>query len=149
RHTLTAKAVEEATPISVQWALHRRAAQCLVELDPPPVMRLARHFREARDVVAWSRYAEAGARIALESGDDRTAVLTLLELLNSAEHPIERRCRLARTLGEVAFFAASVLGDLADEVVATLRDVLARRDIPRRERGELRLQFGRMLWRVG
>lgn len=149
RHTLAAKAVEEATPISVQWALHRRAAQCLKELDPPPITRLARHFREARDVAEWSRYAEAGAAVALESGDDKTAVLTLLDLLNSAEHPIERRCRLGRKLGEAAFFAAAVLGDLADEVVATLRDLIARFDLPQEERGELRLQLGRMLWRVG
>lgn len=149
RHLLDAKAVEDAAPVSIQWALHRRAAHCLQRLEPQPVVRLARHFREARDVEAWCGYAEASAAVAWQSGDDRTAVVTLLELLTTVEHPSERRARLAHKLGEAAFFAAAALGELAERVVMTLRDVLRAGDLPQWERGELRLQFGRMLWRAG
>lgn len=149
RHVLDARAVREAMPASEQWSFHRRAARSLQRLVPEPVVRLARHFREVGDVEAWCRYAEASAEVALESGDDRVAVVTLLEVLTSTEHPVGRRVRLARRLGEAAFFGAAALGELSERVVAALRGVLATADLPQPERGELRLELGRMLWRVG
>lgn len=171
RHVLDAKAVEEAVPAPERWDLHARAARALRDLRPQPVVRLARHLREANDVEAWCRYAEAAADLAWESGDDHTATATLMDLLGAsrdlgasgdgppgpgsppgsppAAHPVARRARLALKLGEAAFFGAVALGELAERVVASLRAVLAGDDLPAPERGEIQVQLGRMLWRVG
>ncbi|MPZ27497.1 MAG: AAA family ATPase [Micromonosporaceae bacterium] len=149
RHVLDAKAVESAIPASVQWSLHRRAAQHLARLDPEPVVRLARHLRAAGDVDAWCRHAEASADLAWESGDNRTTVATLLDLLRSVDHPVERRVRLTRKLGEAAFSGGAALGELAEQVVEALGGLLANADLPPGDRGELRLLLGRMLWWTG
>ena len=145
RHVLASQAVDEAIPVSRRRHLHRRAAERLMLLDPPPVARLARHFREAGDHEAWTEYAEASADLALESGDDRFAVTALLELLAADDHPAERRTRLARKLGEAAHLGTAALGDLAAQVVDALRDALAAGVATPATRGELRLLLGRML----
>lgn len=149
RHLLDAQAVEEAIPAPEWRRLHGRAAAALQQLDPQPVVRLAHHFREAGDTEAWCGYAEASADLALESGDDRAAVVALLDLLTSIGHPAPRRTRLAVRLGEAACSGLAALGDLADRVVATLRGVLTLADVPSRERGEIRLLLGRLLRVVG
>ncbi|GAA2756497.1 LuxR family transcriptional regulator [Actinopolymorpha rutila] len=145
RHVLASQAVDEAVPVSRRRHLHRRAAERLRRLDPPPVARLARHFREAGDHEAWTEYAEASADLALKSGDDRFAVVTLLELLAAGDHPADRRTRLARKLGEAAHQGTAALGDLAAQVVDALRNALAAGVATPAARGELRLLLGRML----
>jgi DNA-binding CsgD family transcriptional regulator len=140
RHVLAAKAVEEAIPVSERRRLHRRAAQALQASAHPLVVRLARHYREANDTVAWSHYAEASADLALASGDDRAAVTVLLEVLAKVDYPAGERARVARKLGEAAEFGATALGAaLYRRVVEALRDALADRGVPKAERGEIRL----------
>ncbi|MFU8854840.1 LuxR C-terminal-related transcriptional regulator [Micromonospora sp. SL1-18] len=149
RHVLDAQAISGAMPVSERRRMHERAARALRRKDHPPMARLAHHFREAGDDDQWCGYAEASAELALESGDDRTAVETLLQVMNAAEHPISRRVRLARQLGQAAFFGAAALGDLAEHVVDVLRRVLDSGEIAQADRGELRLLLGRMLWAIG
>jgi DNA-binding CsgD family transcriptional regulator len=149
RHTLDEQAVGSAIPASEWRRLHGRAVRALRDAEPEAVVRLARHARELGDVEAWCGYAEASAALAIESGDDRTAVVTLLELMRSADHPLPRRVRLAKALGRAAFFGASALRDLATPVVSALREVLAGDGIDPGARGELRLLLGRMLGEVG
>ena len=148
RHALASRAVEEAVAVSERRRLHARAAAALRELDPQPVTRLSRHYREAHDVAAWSQYAEAAADLALESGEDRAAVVLLHDLLG-AEHPPARRITLARKLGEAATWGVAALGELASMVTHALSEVLAGEDIPAGERGELRLLLGRLRLQLG
>ncbi|PSK96110.1 regulatory LuxR family protein [Haloactinopolyspora alba] len=149
RHVLAARAVEEAVPVSERRRRHHHAAHALQQSTSPPVGRLSRHFREAGDVEQWSRHAEAAAELALASGDDRAAVVVLLDLLTSAEHPQQRFAHLARLLGEAATWGAAALGELADEVAATLRAALDGTDPSASGRGELRLLLGRLLLQLG
>jgi DNA-binding CsgD family transcriptional regulator/tetratricopeptide (TPR) repeat protein len=148
-HVLASRAVEEAMPISERRRLHRRAAEVLRESTPEPIARLSRHYREAHDVAAWSTYAEAAARLALESGDDRTAVEQLLDLLTSATHPLDRRIRITRALGDAAAWGVAGLGELGGRVTGALRATLADDAVEPKSRGELRLLLGRLLLQLG
>jgi DNA-binding CsgD family transcriptional regulator len=145
RHALDCKAVSETIPAPQRRWLHRRAACSLEDVQPKPIVRLARHFKEAGDLDKWCHYAELTAQLALTSGDDRTAVATLHELLTAAEHPPAERARLALTLGQVAAFCMVTLGDLAAQVTEALRHVLDAGGLEPPQRGELRLQLGRLL----
>jgi hypothetical protein len=146
RHVLDSQAVDEAIPVSERRRLHGRAAASLRLLDPAPVVRLSRHFREAADHAEWCVYAEMSADLALESGDDRSAVTVLLDLLTAIEHPVERRTRLARKLGEAAHLGTAALGDLSAQVVDVLRRTLSDGGVASAaDRGEIRLMLGRML----
>lgn len=149
RHVLDSQAVESAIPVSERRRLHHRAAITLRGRDHPSAARLARHFREAGDTEEWSQSAEAAADLALEAGDDHTAIVTLLDVLTSVEHPIDRRVRLARKLAQAAFFGASSLGELVHRVTDVLRSVLDGDTLPQGDRGELRLHRGRLLWEHG
>lgn len=148
RHGLDAQAVGEAMPVSRRRLLHARAAHAWRRRDPAALERLAHHSRESGDLDAWCRYAEAGAAVALEAGDDRHAVTLLLQLLDVVEGSADRR-RLAAHLGETVFFGGAALGDVVDEVVGTMRRVLDDMRLGQADRGELRLLLGRMLWRAG
>jgi DNA-binding CsgD family transcriptional regulator len=149
RHVLASRAVEEAIPVSERRRLHRQAAQVLRRTTPEPIARLSRHYREANDVESWSTYAEAAAALALQSGDDRSAVELLLDLLSSAAHPLDRRIRIARSLGEAAAWGAAGLGELGSRVTAALRDALDNDGVEAHSRGELRLLLGRLLLQLG
>lgn len=149
RHALASRAIEEATPASERRHLHRKAAEALQGSGTAPVARLSRHYREAGDVAAWSRYAEAAADLALESGEDRAAVVVLHELLTTADHPPDRHARLVRSLGEAATWGVAALGDLALEVAETLSSALERYDLPAAQRGEIRVLLGRLWLQLG
>ena len=148
RHGLDAQAVGEAIPVSRRRLLHAHAAHAWRLRDPSALERLAHHSREAGDLDAWARHAEAAADVALESGDDRHAVTLLLQLLDVVDRPAGRR-RLAAKLGETAFYGGAALGDIVDQVVGTMHQVLDEARLGQAERGELRLLLGRMLWRAG
>lgn len=145
RHVLACRAVYEAIGATERARLHQQAGRVLERADPLPVAQLARHFRAAGDVEAWSRYGEAAAGLALEAGDDRTAVVMLLDLATEAPHPGQRHGRLARGLAEAAAGGASELGDLAGRVTGALRAALDREDLPEAERGEIGYLLGRLL----
>lgn len=137
--------MEGAIVASHRKQLHARAAACLQAQDPAPVVRLSRHCREAGEVAAWVRYADAAADLAWDSGDDRTAVTVLHELLTSTHHPVGQRVRLGRRLGEMALSGSNPLGDLTAGVAKALRAVLATDGLPAPDRGEIRLLLGRLL----
>jgi DNA-binding CsgD family transcriptional regulator len=145
RHALDAKTVDEALPAPRRRLLHRRAAHALERLDPRPVARLSRHCHEAGDVAMWSRYAQESAERAMASGDDRTAVTVLLELLAAVDGPVREQVRIACKLGETAAFGSVTLGELGPLVVQSLRDVLATEGLTPPDRGELRFVLGRVL----
>nr|WP_260173305.1 helix-turn-helix transcriptional regulator [Nocardioides albus] len=148
RHALDAQAVGEAMPASRRRHLHARAAAAVERLDRDALDRLIRHSREAGDTTSWCRYAEDGADVALQSGDDRNAVTLLLQLL-ALDHPVDRRLRLAAKLGEAVFYGGATLGDVVDRVIETIHGVLADDRLGASDRGELRLLLGRSLWRAG
>jgi len=149
RHSLDAQAVAGSVPASTWRDLHARSARVVEDAAPDAVERLARHCREAGDVEGWSRYAEAVADLALRAGADRDAVVALLRVLTDAEHPADRRCRLAGRLGAAAFFSVSALGELMDDVVAVLRAVVDDPRLAAPERGPLRVWLARNLWQAG
>lgn len=148
RHALDAQAVYEAMPASRRRHLHARATTAVERIDPDALDRLIRHSRESGDTASWCRYAEAGADVALQSGDDRNAVTLLLQLLD-LEHPVDRRLRLAAKLGEAVYYGGAALGDVLDRVVDTIHGVIADTRLAAPDRGELRLLLGRSLWRIG
>jgi DNA-binding CsgD family transcriptional regulator len=145
RHALDAKTVGEAIPAPQRLRLHKRAAHALERLNPRPVARLSRHFREAGDIANWSRYAQEFAELARASGDDRTAMTVLHELLTTVERPAPEQILLARRLGETAALGSVTLGDLGPAIVQSLRDVLDIGDLAPPDRGEIRLLLGRVL----
>ncbi|MEU1305783.1 helix-turn-helix transcriptional regulator [Streptomyces shenzhenensis] len=149
RHVLDALAVADAIPASERWQLHRRAAENLRHLDPRPVTRLMRHLREANDMHGWSACSEQAADLAWESGDDRTAVELLLDVLAEIEHPVEAQVRLARKIGRFAAAGGAALGTTATGVTSALRSVLDRSGLPACDRGEIRLLLGRLLLQLG
>ncbi|MER5432007.1 AAA family ATPase [Streptomyces sp. NPDC002588] len=149
RHALDCVAVCEAIPASDRRHLHGRAAASLRSMRPEPVARLFRHCREAGDVDGWCRYGEASADVALESGDDRAAVVTLLSLLGAEDLATADRSRLVRKMGGAAVFGARDVSDLARSVVGAVRGVLSYDDLPRPERGEIQLLLGRLLRDIG
>lgn len=148
RHALHAKAVQDAIPASLRRRFDRLAARALQREEHPPVVRLSRHCRGAGDVPGWRRYGEAAARLALESGDHFTAVSLLHELLTGAEHPGPQRARLARLLGEATVRRPGTLAGMETVVRDTLAGVLADDDLPRAERGEIRLLLGWLLYQL-
>lgn len=145
RHQLAAEAVAAEIPVVDRRRLHQRGGEALQAAAEQSVARLAHHFKEAGDTTAWAHYAEAAADLALGSGDDHSAVTRLYELLTSMDHPGQRRGRLARKLGQAAADGAASLTDLAEQVIGTLRQILAGSDIPPVERGTIRLLLARLL----
>lgn len=149
RHVLASLAVEEATPASELSRLHGRAAEALQRLPSTPRAQLARHFRRANNLAAWRAHTEAAADLALESGDDRSAMLLLLDLLSGSDVPADSQARIARKLGEAACWGVAGLGELGGRIAGTLRAVLDRDTGPSEDRAETRLLLGRLLLQLG
>ena len=140
RHALACQAVDEAVPGPDRRAMHLRAGQALEQVQPPPLARLARHFREAGETVRWCRYGEQAADLALVTGDGATAAALLYDLVTEGGLPAADVARLTRkipfaTLAEPARYRA---------LAGALRSVLDGGLQPRVE-AELRLQLGRVL----
>lgn len=149
RHVLAAQAVEESIPASERSGLHQRAAAALRIWPSPPVARLCRHAREANDFAAWSSYGEAAAELARTAGDDRSAILLLLDLATHPEHPRDRQVRIARRLADAAVWGVAGLGDLGDRVVAALHAILEHHRGEPSELAEIRLLLGRLFLQLG
>lgn len=150
RHAFMGQVVYEAIPGTDRRRLHRLAGEALEPLDPPPVVPLTRHFREAGVVDKWCRYAELAAARAVASGDRTTATALLNELLGSAELPGPTRVRLARQLAANALVRREAVDDLHHRVVGTLRRVLADpTGLTSAEQAQIRSPLGRLLAQEG
>ncbi|WP_430789483.1 ATP-binding protein [Actinoplanes sp. G11-F43] len=149
RHVLAATAVYEAIPLTDRRHFHLLAGRALEHLDPPPVARLAHHFREARETRSWARYAERGAELAIASGDHTKAVGMLVDLLSWAVLPPVDRARVARVAGVAALGRREQVDDVYHRVIRTLRSVLHTPGLSARQQAEVRNPLGRLLITVG
>lgn len=145
RHALAARAVYDLTPPPDRRTLHRAAGRSLRALTPQPVARLAHHYREAGDTGQWRRYAERTADLALASGDHRTAVGLLHELITEAGPPAASVARWAQKMPVLAFTGHVGRGDLT----RALREVLESESLAPQDRAAVRTQLGRILLHVG
>ncbi|MFE2424055.1 helix-turn-helix transcriptional regulator [Streptomyces hokutonensis] len=145
RHALAARAVYDMTPAPDRRALHRGAGRSLRALTPEPVARLAHHYREAGDTGQWRQYAERAADLALASGDHRTAVGLLHELLTESDPPAASVARWAQKMPVLAFSGLVGRGDLT----RALRGVLDTEALAPHDRAAVRTQLGRMLLHAG
>ncbi|WP_433796342.1 helix-turn-helix transcriptional regulator [Actinoplanes sp. CA-252034] len=145
RHVLAATAVYEAIPLTDRRHLHLLAGRALEHLRPPPVARLAHHFREARETRSWARYAEQGAELAMASGDHTKAVDLLVDLLSWTVLPPADRARVARIAGVAALGRREPVDEVYHRVIRTLRSVLATPGLSARQLAEIRNPLGRLL----
>ena len=141
RHVLAARAVYAGITVPEHQALHRRAGRALERRSPRPVAQLTRHFREAGQPAKWCRYAEQAADLALSAGDEATASVLLLDLLTKADLPAHTVVRLVKKIPFGSFTGQSRFDDL----VATLRSVVAAQALDQRAQAEARMLLGRVL----
>ncbi|WP_239676976.1 helix-turn-helix transcriptional regulator [Natronosporangium hydrolyticum] len=150
RHAFMSQVVYEAIPGAERRRLHRLAGEQLERLDPPPVVALTRHFREANQVEKWSHFAEQAAERAVAGGDHTTATALLTELLHAADQlPPETQLRLARRLATIALGRREQVDELHQRVVAVLRRVVETGSLNDREQAQLRNPLGRLLAQQG
>ena len=149
RHILSATTVYEAIDGPRRRQLHLRAGHTLARLDPPPPVRLARHFREGGDMAGWARWAERAAAEAAASSDHGTAVSLLADLPGVGELAVPVRARLANQLALAALFLQAVDDQQRERVVRTVRAVLELPGLPVRAGAELRNLLGRLLNQQG
>ena len=156
RHAFMGQAVYEAIPGAERRRLHLLAGQALERLDPPPVVQLTRHFREANEVDRWCRYAELAAARAVASGDRTTATVLLNELLSrvgtgtgAAGLPSATRARLARELAANALVRREAVDDLHRRVVDTLQLVVDSGGLDPVDTALIRSRLGRLLAQQG
>ncbi len=149
RHVLPRRAVYEAIPAVERQRLHARAGEALERLDPPPVLRLTRHFRAAHQSERWSRYAERAAELAVASGDHATATVLLTDLLAGAELSVPTRVRVLRKLALAAMFRRDAVDDRHDSIVRLLRTTLETEQLTPAQDAELRSSLGWLLAQAG
>ena len=145
RHILASRAVYDGLAAPDRRALHRRAGLVLESVSPPPLARLARHFRAAGETEHWWRYGEQAADLALASGDHPTSVALLHELLTDPGLSARAVARMAQKIPIFAF--SGYLG--RSDLLATLRRVLGGELLTVPDRAQLRYQLGRMLMHAG
>ncbi|UMG92877.1 AAA family ATPase [Nocardioides sp. TF02-7] len=141
RHVLAGRAVYEATPELERRRLHRRTGQLLETESPPPLARLAAHFRLAGDDDRWQRYADRAVDVALETGDEATAGALLHQLVQGSTMSAERLCSVVDKVPFGSIPASVHLHDLA----AALRRSLAAGEHPPAVEADLRFQLSRVL----
>jgi DNA-binding CsgD family transcriptional regulator/tetratricopeptide (TPR) repeat protein len=141
RHGLASRAVYEAIPGPQRRAMHLRAGRALEELHPPPVARLARHFREAGDSEGWVCYAEQAADAAAAAGDGAGAEALLHDLLSSADLPAAAVAPLAAKIPQGSLAGTSRI----HEVAAALRAALESGALDARQKAVTRYQLGVLL----
>lgn len=149
RHAFMAQVVYEAIPGAERRRLHLRAGQALERLDPPPVVALTRHFREANEVEKWRYYAEQAAQRASAGGDHTTATSLLADLVGAAQLPAAPQLRLAGQLARSALVRRENVDELHHRVVTTLRQVLATAGFSEAQQAQLRSPLGRLLAQQG
>ncbi|WP_051872195.1 ATP-binding protein [Streptomyces sclerotialus] len=137
RHPLAQQAVYGGLAGVDRRRLHERAVAALAGAEPPPLVRLAYHARQAGDLAAWLRYGEAAAGAAREMGDTAVAVEVLEGLLSDQRLGAAERGRLATELSRVA-----VIGLSFRRAARLLGRIVRDRDLPVAVRGEIRLNLG-------
>jgi DNA-binding CsgD family transcriptional regulator len=144
RHVLAARSVYQALGAVERSRLHRRAGKALENEPVRRVAELARHFREAGDLVLWTAYAEQAAAHAISSGDPRTAFGLLLDLLAGGA---VRGAAVSRLVQRMPLYAAPGNAPLR-ELVAVLRETAAG-ELTQEERTEASWQLARLMFHVG
>jgi DNA-binding CsgD family transcriptional regulator len=142
RHVLAARATYDAIPGPERRAMHRRAGLAL-EDAPGALAALARHFREAGETVKWCGYAERAASLAVESGDETTALALLDDMLTGAGRPGWDTC-----LGILEKLSFGTLTEPVRQLQAlsgTLQAVIAQPGLTPHEDARWRLQRARVL----
>ncbi|HCA86547.1 MAG TPA: helix-turn-helix transcriptional regulator, partial [Streptomyces sp.] len=140
RHGLAQQTVYNSLPGVDRRRLHRRVMAALAESDPPPLVQLAYHARQAGELRTWLRHGEAAAEAAREMGDTAVAVEILEGLLSDRQLRPDDRARLATQLSR-----AAVIGLTYRRAAGLLRRIVQDNDIPDPVRGEIRLNLGLLL----
>lgn len=143
RHGLAQQAVYEGLLRLDRRRLHRRATVVLAAQEPPPLVQLAHHTRQAGDLPAWRTYAEQAAESARELGDAASAVELYEGLLDDPRLPEPDRARLAVRLSRAALvgLAHRRSSRLLRRVVSSAVSA----ELPDAVRGEIRLNLGLLL----
>ena len=116
KHALTQETVYATLLMSTRRTLHRRVAECLVQMEPDRVGEIARHFMEAREQEQALPYLiEAGDRAAKAYSSEEairfyTQSLEILETVEDAQ--LGRRAY--EGLGGALTFARDVPGAVAN-----------------------------------
>lgn len=147
RHSLDAEAVLAAAAPPRVRALHRRALDVLADRTGTSVVRLAHHAKEAGDTSRWQEYAERVADVAIDTGDDETAILTLVAVIESADDldgtrlsALVDRLEAARAIGGGTSFATGA------RAAEALHDVIDRGRLHGGALGTAMLERARFLW---
>ncbi|MCG5212810.1 helix-turn-helix transcriptional regulator [Streptosporangium sp. KLBMP 9127] len=140
RHALAQQAVYDAIPGPDRRLAHERAMTAFAAMDPPPLVQLAFHARQAGDMAAWLRHARAAADRAAALGDTALAVEVIEGMLADPDLPAADRGPLALVLSRLAATGLS-----HQRVVRLLRHLLRDDFLSRDVRGEARLNLGLML----
>ncbi|MEU9198402.1 ATP-binding protein [Streptomyces hundungensis] len=143
RHPLAQQAVYDNVPLYRQRALHLRTARALSHQHPPPLARIAHHYRYADRAAQWLRYAEAAADRAAHSAEHDAAADLLLDALTAAPTH-DRRIRLALKLGRAALHARH-----GHHAIDAMGKVLDHDEPAAPNRGELRLARGILMRNQG
>ncbi|MFI7680575.1 LuxR C-terminal-related transcriptional regulator [Actinophytocola sp. NPDC049390] len=149
RHVLNRQAVDETIPDPQRRTMHLRAGRALESREPPPLVRLARHFRAAGEPDRWREYAERAADQAIAAGDRMAATTLLHDVVRTVSGPPALTARIARKLADAALFRHEVVDDLQVTVAGTLHDVLASAGLSPQDAAEVRERRGRLLLQLG
>lgn len=142
RHVLAARAAYDAIPGPERRAMHRRAGLAL-ETAPGALAALARHFREADETAKWCGYAERAASLAVESGDETTAMALLDDMLTGAGRQGWDTC--LRILEKLSFGTLTEPVRQLQALSASLQAVIAQHGLTQHEDALWRLQHARVL----
>jgi DNA-binding CsgD family transcriptional regulator/tetratricopeptide (TPR) repeat protein len=141
RHVLAARAVYEAIPASVRHVLHERAGRALEALEPKPYPQVAHHMREVGNTMAWCKYGERAADLALVSGDESSAAVLLYDLLTAADLAADTVARLVGKFPILSFAGAR----RHERLISALRNTVSSAELTPQIEAEIRFHLGRVL----
>lgn len=138
RHTLAMQAVVQGIPRPTRRRLHFRAAELLATLTPMPVALLAQHYREARAIDEWARYAELAADVAVSIRDAAGAAAFLRDVILAPGVAATDRARMAMKLARAALSSVTPPDSSTDLLHRLVEDP----ELPAPDRAELRALLG-------
>src|SRR5690606_14346986 len=127
----------------------RLAGEVLATRQPPPVVQLTRHFREAGEAARWCQYAELAAERAISGGDYTTAAVLLTDLLAENGGGLGARSRVAPRRATGGRPRREPVDQLHQRVADTLRQLLPRGGLSPAEAAPIRRPLGRLLAQQG